>query len=99
MWDEFNALKAIAILVIRGENSDLLSAETVARMSREHPRVEEITVAGEGHPPLLRHGQLVARVSAFITSVEGSGPPADAVIPRAEATYDLDSPAAPTDAG
>ncbi len=91
MWDEFRALKDIPILVIRGENSDLLSASTVARMSEEHPRVETVTVAGEGHAPLLRYGHLLARVSAFVTAVEGSGPPADAIIPRDEARYDLDA--------
>ena len=82
---------AIPILVIRGENSDLLSAETVARMSEEHPRVDTVTVAGEGHAPLLRYGQLLARISAFVTAVEGSGPPVDAIIPRDEANYDLDA--------
>ena len=56
MWDEFRALRTIPILVIRGENSDLLSAETVARMGEEHPHVESVTVAGEGHAPLLRYG-------------------------------------------
>ncbi len=93
MWEEFRALKTIPILVIRGENSDLLSAATVARMSEEHPRVETVTVAGEGHAPLLRYGQLLARVSAFVTAVEGNGPPADAIIPRDEATFDLDAAA------
>ncbi len=93
MWEEFRALRTIPILSIRGENSDLLSAETVARMGEEHPRVETVTVAGEGHAPLLRYGQLLARVSAFVTAVEGSGGPSDAVIPRDEAHYDLDATA------
>ena len=91
MWDEFRALRAIPILVIRGENSDLLSAETVTRMSEEHPRLDSVTVAGEGHAPLLRYGQLLARISAFVTAVEGSGPPVDAIVPRDEASYDLDA--------
>ena len=91
MWDEFRALAAIPILVIRGENSDLLSADTLTRMTEEHPRVETVTVAGEGHAPLLRYGQLLARVSAFVTAVEGDGPPADAIIPRDEVGYDLDA--------
>ena len=95
MWDEFRALSAIPILVIRGENSDLLSADSLARMTEEHPRVETVTVAGEGHAPLLRYGQLLARVSAFVTTVEGDGPPADAIIPRDEVNYDLDAVAEP----
>ena len=93
MWEEFRALRPIPILVIRGENSDLLSAETVTRMGEEHPNVETVTVPGEGHAPLLRYGQLLARISAFVTAVEGSGPPVDAIIPRDEARYDLDAAA------
>ena len=98
MWHEFRALKAIPILVLRGANSDLLSAATVAAMTAEHPRIDAITIADEGHAPLLRAGQLVNRISAFITAVEGSGPPADAVVPRSVASFDLDatrSPATP----
>ena len=95
MWEEFRALKDIPILSIRGEHSDLLSAATVARMSGEHPQVETVTVAGEGHAPLLRYGQVLARVSAFVTAIEGNGPPADAIIPRDEAGYDLDAVAEP----
>lgn len=95
MWEEFRALKHIPILVVRGEHSDLLSADTVTSMSEEHPQVETVTVAGEGHAPLLRYGQILARVSAFVTAVEGNGPPADAVVPRDEAHYDLDAVAEP----
>ena len=95
MWDEFRALRTIPILVIRGEYSDLLSADTVTRMGEEHPRVETVTVTGEGHAPLLRYGQLLARVSAFATAVEGSGPPVDAIIPRDEPRFDLDAVAEP----
>ena len=60
-------------------------------MSEEHPQVETVTVAGEGHAPLLRYGQLLARISAFVTAIEGNGPPVDAIVPRDEATYDLDA--------
>ncbi len=93
MWEEFRALKGIPILVVHGEYSDLLSTDTMARMSAEHPRVETVTVAGEGHAPLLRYGQLLARVSAFVTAVEGNSPPVDAIIPRDEASFDLDAAA------
>ncbi len=95
MWEEFRALRPIPILSIRGENSDMLSAETVARMTEEHSKVETVTVAGEGHAPLLRYGQLLARISAFVTAVEGNGPPVDAVMPREEARFDLDAVTAP----
>jgi pimeloyl-ACP methyl ester carboxylesterase len=98
LWDEFRALRSIPILVIRGENSDLLSAQTVERMGREHPSVDTATVPGEGHPPMLRSGQLMARISAFITAAEGNGLPAEAIVARAEATFDLDAAEEKTDA-
>lgn len=92
LWDEFRALKGIPILSIRGANSDLLSADTVAKMATEHPRVETVTVANEGHAPLFRRGSLLARVSAFITSVEGPFPAPEAVLPREAPVFDLDAP-------
>ncbi len=98
LWDEFRALKAIPILVLRGENSDLLSAETVATMQASHPHVETMTIADEGHAPWLRPGLIVNRISGFVAAAEGQTPPAEAVIPHPEATYDLDAPASPSSA-
>jgi pimeloyl-ACP methyl ester carboxylesterase len=92
LWDQFQSLRSLRVLTIRGENSDFLSAATLAAMAAAHPRFESITVTGEGHPPLLRHAPLLQHISAFITHVEGSGPPADAVIPRASVAFDLDAP-------
>ena len=74
MWAEFGALAAVPMMVIRGENSDLLSADTLAAMAMAHDGLEAITVTGEGHAPVLRHGQLLGRISAFITAVEGAEP-------------------------
>jgi pimeloyl-ACP methyl ester carboxylesterase len=88
LWREFRALSSIPILTIRGGNSDILSTSTVAEMASEHPSFDSVTVPGEGHPPLLRGTHLIQRVSAFISGIEGSGPPADAVIPKAPASFD-----------
>ena len=89
LWNEFRTLNPVPVLVIRGENSDILSSATLDEMARVHPRLESIIVAGEGHAPLLRHA-LLQRVSSFVTNVEGSGPPVDAVIPQTRDAYDLD---------
>ena len=93
LWDEFRSLAAIPILTIRGENSDLLSAETLARMQEIRPDMGIMEIAGEGHAPLLRQAEHLARISAFIAAAEGAGPPANSVMPRDEASYDLDAPA------
>jgi len=91
LWNEFRSLAHIPVMAIRGENSDLLSAGTVAAMAAAHPAFESVTVSGEGHPPLLCNPQLLQRISAFITAIEGSGPPADAVIPKPPSDFSLDS--------
>ncbi len=65
LWNEFDALKRVPILVIRGARSDLLSAETVAAMTARHPGLESIEVADQGHVPLLE-GELVARIVEFV---------------------------------
>ena len=95
MWDVFSALHPIPALVIRGEHSDILSGGTMERMSAEHPHLETFSVAGEGHAPLLRGTQLLARISAFVTALEGSGPRPEAIVPRDEASFDLDVAAEP----
>lgn len=65
LWTEFDALKRVPILVIRGARSDLLSAETVAAMAARHPGLESIEVADQGHVPLLE-GELVTRIVDFV---------------------------------
>jgi pimeloyl-ACP methyl ester carboxylesterase len=91
LWNEFGTLHAVPVLAIRGENSDLLSAETLAMMAKTHPRFDSVTVAHEGHAPLLRQTPILQRISAFLTGIEGQGPPVDAVIPREIAAFDLDA--------
>jgi len=94
LWNEFRALKAVPMLVIRGENSDLLSEKTVAAMATDHPGLETMTVAGEGHPPLLRGRAILGRISAFITTAEGANPPEEAVVPRDALAFNLETPEA-----
>jgi pimeloyl-ACP methyl ester carboxylesterase len=91
LWSEFRALKSVPILAIRGGNSDILSATTLAAMATEHPRLESVTVPGEGHAPLLVGANLINRISSFITGIEGAGPPPDAVMPRSAPVFDLDA--------
>lgn len=51
-WPAFEALARRPVLVIRGINSDILSAATVEAMQRR-PSVTSLSVPGEGHAPLL----------------------------------------------
>ncbi|MBF9196801.1 alpha/beta fold hydrolase [Microvirga terrestris] len=70
LWPLFDGLKPLPVLVIRGEHSDLLSAETVQAMRDRHPGLMAITVPGQGHAPAL-DGDLVHAIEQFILSLEG----------------------------
>jgi pimeloyl-ACP methyl ester carboxylesterase len=43
----------IPTLILRGENSDILTAATVSQMQATNPRVQSETIAGCGHAPAL----------------------------------------------
>ena len=70
LWEPFGALGAVPLLVLRGENSRLLSVETVEEMQRRHPSMQAITVAGQGHPPLLETGELPRRIFDFLRNAD-----------------------------
>jgi pimeloyl-ACP methyl ester carboxylesterase len=65
LWKEFDSLTKLPMLVIRGENSNILSAATVTAMAVHHPGMRSIVVPGEGHVPILA-GELVAEISRFV---------------------------------
>ena len=72
LWAQFEAMKDIPVMVIRGANSLLLSAEQVAEMARRHPGVVAVTVEGQGHAPLLHKGDLPERIAAFVAGTDGA---------------------------
>ena len=69
MWPAFDGLGGVPVMVIRGENSDLLSAATVAEMRNRRPSLEVVTVPDQGHAPVLS-GDLIERIAAFVASCE-----------------------------
>jgi pimeloyl-ACP methyl ester carboxylesterase len=66
LWPQWKALGHVPALVIRGENSDLLSAETLQRMGEEYPRLRALTVKDRGHAPFLDEAEAVAAIDAFL---------------------------------
>ncbi len=52
-WPIFDALTGKPLALIRGANSDLLSAETTAEMKRRRPDMIHADVPGRGHIPFL----------------------------------------------
>jgi len=65
MWNEFDAMTRVPVLVVHGANSDILSSATVDAMKAHHPNLEVIEVADQGHTPLLE-GELIDRIAAFV---------------------------------
>jgi pimeloyl-ACP methyl ester carboxylesterase len=70
LWAQFDALARAPLMVLRGENSDILSAQTVATMQSRIPALEALTVPGQGHAPLLIEGHLIRRIAEFAAGCE-----------------------------
>jgi len=71
LWKEFDALVRVPMLVIRGANSDILSAETVEAMAARHPGMQIVVVPDEGHVPVLA-GDIVTKVAQFATACDNT---------------------------
>lgn len=71
LWPLWSALARVPILAIRGAQSDILSAATLARMQREKPDLEVLTVANRGHVPLLDEPECVAAIDQFLAAAGG----------------------------
>jgi pimeloyl-ACP methyl ester carboxylesterase len=66
LWPVFAAIHAVPVLVIRGATSDILSAQTLARMAKEHPHLEQATIPNRGHTPLLDEREALSAIDAFL---------------------------------
>jgi pimeloyl-ACP methyl ester carboxylesterase len=72
LWPLFEGLKNIPLLVLRGEHSDLLSVETLNEMQKRHPDCSTITVAHQGHAPLLDDQKLIENIQDFARKAEAT---------------------------
>jgi pimeloyl-ACP methyl ester carboxylesterase len=70
LWPQFEGLARVPVLAIRGELSDLLSAETLTKMQRRHPRCQIYQVQGQGHAPLLIDAPSIQRIVRFVAETD-----------------------------
>ena len=71
LWPLFAALAQKPLLVVRGAKSDLLTAETAARMRSVAPHMKLAVVPGVGHAPELNEPEAVAAIDAFLAALGG----------------------------
>lgn len=69
LWGGFGALAHAPMMLVRGELSDLLSADTAQRMRRERPDMEFVNVPGSGHCPTLAEPQVVPALDRFLHGI------------------------------
>jgi pimeloyl-ACP methyl ester carboxylesterase len=70
LWVYYRALRPFPVLAIRGALSDVLSAETFARMAEVKPDLLRVTVAGVGHAPLLDHPEVAQAIDEFLAEID-----------------------------
>jgi len=70
LWPQFQALSRVPVLALRGENSDILSARTLQEMRTRHPRLEAVTVRGQGHAPLLKDAASIVAIAEFLANAD-----------------------------
>ncbi len=66
LWIPYKAIHKIPTLLLRGEFSNLLSPETVAKMKKLKPNLEAITIPGAGHPPSLNEPESLIAIENFL---------------------------------
>lgn len=70
LWPALGGLRDAAMLLVRGEDSDLLSPETAAKMMAQLPKAQMITVARRGHAPTLEEPPVIAAIDALLEQVD-----------------------------
>jgi pimeloyl-ACP methyl ester carboxylesterase len=68
-WLVFDALRGLPVLVLRGEMSDILSADTLGRMQAQNPDLSAVTVPGRGHAPLLDEPESLDVIDQFLGDI------------------------------
>lgn len=66
LWLAFEALRNVPMVLVRGELSDLISAETVRQMEARNPAMRTVAVPRVGHAPTLDEPEARAAIDALL---------------------------------
>ena len=69
-WPQFAGLKKLPVMLIRGENSDLLSLDTVEKMKEIHTGMTVIDIPNQGHAPDLGSAGIPEIIERFVSAAE-----------------------------
>ena len=67
LWQAYDGLRC-EVLLLRGQQSDLLDAQTAQAMVQRRPGTQMHEFAGVGHAPTLIHADQIAAVQTFLES-------------------------------
>ncbi|WP_458096594.1 alpha/beta fold hydrolase [Roseomonas sp. WA12] len=65
----FRGLRPIPTMLVWGESSEFLAADTVRAMVRDKPDLELLTLPGAGHAPTLEEPELVGPLDEFLDRI------------------------------
>lgn len=71
VWELFDALAGVPLMLIHGGLSDLLSVQGVQDMVARRPDIDLVTVPDQGHAPLLSDKPTMDRIVAFCKRCDG----------------------------
>ena len=70
LWPLFALLEDVPLLVLRGENSDILEKSTAAKMMKKAKQASLVTVKGVGHAPSLDEPEAQSAIAEFLKSIK-----------------------------
>ena len=70
LWPQFDALRDLPVLTLRGSNSDLLSPATFAAMRGKWSGCAGLEIEGQGHAPLMVDARSINSIANFMVAAD-----------------------------
>ena len=70
LWALWDTLGSLPTLAIRGELSDILSADIIASMAARHPNLITVNIPNRGHAPMLDEPAAISAMDTFLDRLQ-----------------------------